>query len=304
MGTDEHGRGVYVDHRKFHGDEAFETEAAGAKAGLNPMFGEWSQRFDFAPVPHRGTGGPVRQAFKETIRAELTNKFVFWGEVQVVITLYLDVQTVLETSETADVDNYAKAILDALKGPEGIIIDDTQVQALTISWIDSHKTYFEVEVRGSVDDFFTKPLRFFEMPDGLFYPQPTHAWDPAGSKPYTDFDHFAGLTITEMMAGSKRHIRHVLRQAGQTRLEASRNSTYFETQLRGFHRSRLADTGYELVAIADWRARRTAWADQDQEKSKFLTEMAEGHRASMNNLAAALAAMKKASRKPSDRKGG
>lgn len=292
-----------MDQREFHGDEAFATEEAGAKAGLNPMFGGWSQRFDFAPVPHRGTGGPARQAFQDAIRGQLTNKFVFWCEVQVIITLFLDVQTVLETSETADVDNYAKSILDALKGPEGIIIDDTQVQALTISWIDSHETYFEVEVRGTVDDFFTKPLRFFEMPDGLFYPQPTHAWHPAGPKPYTELDHFGGLTITEMMAGGKRHMRHVLRQAGQTRLQASRNSTYFETQLRGFHRSRLADSGYELVSSREWRAARAAWAEKEPDKSKFLTETAERHRASMENLAAALAAAEKSGRRPSGAKG-
>lgn len=285
-----------MDERQFHGDGAFETEAAGAKAGFNPMFGGWRQRFDFAPVPHRGTGGPARQAFQDAIRAQLTNKFVFWGEVQVIITLFLDVQTVLETSETADVDNYAKSILDALKGPQGIIIDDTQVQALTISWIDSHEVYFEIEMRGSVDDFFTKPLRFFEMPDGLFYPQPTHAWDPAGPKPYTDLDHFGGLTITEMMAGGKRRMRHVLRQAGQTRLQASRNSAYFETQLRGFHRSRLADSGYELVLSGEWQARRTAWAEQEPVKSMVLTEMAERQRAAMEGLAPALAAAEKPGR--------
>jgi len=287
-----------VEEREFHGDEAFETEAAGAKAGLNPMFGSWSQRFDIEPVPHRGTGGPVRRAFQDAIRAQLTNKFVFWGEVQVIITLFLDVQTVLETSETADVDNYAKSILDALKGPEGVIIDDTQVQTLTFSCIYSQVTFFDIFMHCSVDDFFTKPLRFFEMPDGLFYPQPTHAWNPAGPKPYTDLDHFCGLTITEMMAGAKRHMRHVLRQAGQTRLQASRNSAYFETQLRGFHRSRLADSGYELILAGEWRARRTAWADQEPAQSKFLTEMAGRHRASMENLAVALAAAEKPGRKP------
>jgi len=72
-----------ISRREFHGDEAFEIEAAGAKAGINPMFGGWSQRFDFAPVPHRGTGGAVRRTFQDAIRAQLTNKFAFWGEVQV-----------------------------------------------------------------------------------------------------------------------------------------------------------------------------------------------------------------------------
>lgn len=278
-----------LDQREFHGDEPFEIEAAGAKAGINPMFGEWRQRFDFAPVPHRGSGGPVRRAFQDAIRAALTNRFVYWGEVQVVITLYLDVQSVLETSETADVDNYAKSILDALKGPDGLLIDDTQVQALTISWIDSHETYFEVEIRASPDDFMIKPVGFFEMPDGLFYPQPATFWDLAGPKAATELDRFAGLTIAEMMAGGKKHMRHVLRQAGQTRLEASRNSAYIETQLRGFHRSRLADSGFDMTPIADWRAERKAWAERAPDKAKFLDEMAAKHRKSTDRIATTLA---------------
>jgi Holliday junction resolvase RusA-like endonuclease len=61
----------------------------------------------------------------------------FSNEIHLEITLHVDVQTVLETDEAADLDNYAKAILDGLKGPNGIMIDDT-VQALTISWIDGY----------------------------------------------------------------------------------------------------------------------------------------------------------------------
>ena len=278
-----------MDQRELHGDKPFEIEAAGSKAGLNPMFGEWRHRFDFAPIAHRGSGGSARQAFQEAIRAELINQFVYWGELQVVITLFLDVQTVLETSETADVDNYAKSILDALKGPHGIIIDDTQVQALTISWIDSHATYFEVEIRSSPDDFMIKPVAFFEMPDGLYYPQPTKFWDTAGPRPATDFDQFAGLTISEMMAGGKKHMRHVLRQAGLTRLQASRNSAYIETQLRGFHRSRLTDSGFDMTSIADWRAERKSWADRAPDRAKFLDDVVAKHRESIERLTATLA---------------
>lgn len=278
-----------MDDQELHGDEPFKIEAAGALAGINPMFGEWSQRFDFAPVSHQGMGGPARREFQDRVRAQLTNRFVYWGEVQVTITLFLDLQTVLETSETADVDNYAKAILDALKGPDGILIDDTQVQSLTVSWIDSHNTYFEVAIRSSPDDFLIKPVSFFEMPDGLFYPQSLTIWDVAGPTPASDLDHFAGLTISEMMAGGKRHMRHVLRQAGLTRLEASRNSAYIETRLRGFHRSRLAESGFEQVPLADWRAQRTAWAESGAENATFLTEMAAKHKVAVDQMATAAA---------------
>lgn len=41
----------------IHSEEDVSTEAAGAKAGINPMFGEWRQRFDFPPVPTGGRAG-------------------------------------------------------------------------------------------------------------------------------------------------------------------------------------------------------------------------------------------------------
>lgn len=271
----------------IHREEDLAIEAAGTKVGINPMFGEWRQRFDFPPVPHRGTGGSARAAFQAAIRAAMTNKFIYWGEVQVVITLYLDVQTVLETSETADVDNYTQGILDAIKGPDGILIDDTQVQALTVSWIDDHETWFEIEIRSSPDDFMIKPVRFFEMPDGLYYPQASAFWDKAGPAAASKLDHYAGLTISEIMSAGKKQLRHALRQKGATRFKAAQMSAPMETQLRGFHRSRLFDAGYDLVGLAEWRAQRTVWAEANAEHAGLLDEMAKTHGALVKELGAA-----------------
>jgi hypothetical protein len=99
-------------------EDALSIEKAGSDAGLNPMFGEWQHTFPFAPVPY-GDGGAKRAAFRAAILAQLKNRWIYSHEIQLEITLNLDVQTVLETSETADLDNYAKAILDGLKGPGG-----------------------------------------------------------------------------------------------------------------------------------------------------------------------------------------
>jgi hypothetical protein len=59
----------------------------------------------------------------------------------------------LETSDTADLDNYAKSILDGLKGPDGILLDDTQVQTLIISYIDNYERegpFFDVSIGSAV----------------------------------------------------------------------------------------------------------------------------------------------------------
>lgn len=206
----------------MHFDEAIEHERKGADLGLNPMFGDWQHRFDFAPVSY-AAGGAKRASFRKAIQEELKNRFLHTNEVRVEIILHLDVQTVLETDETADVDNYAKAILDGLKGPGGILLDDTQVQALTIYWIDSHsqeETYFEVSISGSPDDFMLKPLEFYEMPDGLWYPYGRRMWSDGGQKDQSDRNHYAGLLILETMSKVKRNARHLLRKSGMDRLTA------------------------------------------------------------------------------------
>jgi hypothetical protein len=137
--------------------DALSMERAGSDARLNPMFGEWQHAFPFAPVPY-GDGGAKRAAFRSAIQAQLQNRWIYSHEIQLEIMLNLDVQTVLETSETADLDNYAKAILDGLKGPQGIMFDDTQVQSLAISWLDTYDVpSFAVSVRAPPDDFLLKP---------------------------------------------------------------------------------------------------------------------------------------------------
>jgi hypothetical protein len=72
-------------------DEPFHREAAGAKAGINPMFGEWQRKFEFAPVPH-GDGGSKRSAFQKQILANLTDaRWMYSNEVRLEIVLYLDI---------------------------------------------------------------------------------------------------------------------------------------------------------------------------------------------------------------------
>jgi hypothetical protein len=36
----------------------------------------------------------------------------------------------------ADLDNIVKPLLDAVTGPDGVMIDDNQVQSLRVSWLD------------------------------------------------------------------------------------------------------------------------------------------------------------------------
>ena len=68
--------------------------------------------------------GAARRAFTEAVHAQLINRFLFSNLIEVIINLQLDTQMVMESDAYGDVDNYSKSINDAMKGRDGIFIDD------------------------------------------------------------------------------------------------------------------------------------------------------------------------------------
>jgi len=116
-------------------DESWELENRGYQQGINPFFGRFFIKFDFAPVPYES---PNRSKFHSQVKRSFEkNKYVFSGEVKVNYTLYLEEQQRLETPDLADLDNYLKLLNDCIKGHGGMIIDDCQIQSLSINWIDT-----------------------------------------------------------------------------------------------------------------------------------------------------------------------
>jgi len=241
-------------------NDPYDRERNGANAGLNPMFGDWQHRFDIAPVPY-GDGGAKRADLRRAMQAQLTNKFFYSREVRLEITLHMDVQSILETSDTADLDNYAKVILDGLKGPGGILLDDAQVQTLIVSWLDTTEPpHFDISISSSPDDFILNPVSFYEMPDSLWYPVSRRMWSKGGTEDESDCNHYAGLLIHELMSSAQRSVRHTLRQAGSDRLRAYQGAVYLSSSLRGFHKSRI-DEGFDKHELKNWRSAFAAWKE-------------------------------------------
>ena len=233
-------------------DEPFEIEARGAAEGIDPMFGEWRQKFDLEPVSYSNPG-PARAAFKQAIRDQLKSKFVFVGEVRLTITLYLDEQKMLETPAYGDLDNHAKQLLDSIKGYGGLFIDDCQVQRLDISWIDvPHGAHFEIEIRSGPDDFLPEPFKLYEMPDGLYYPLSSQVWTQSGLIEAGDKSIGIMAETLAAMTTAKKALRHQLRQDGAPQFRAFQFGKYVTPILMGFHRSRVVDSGYELISRASW----------------------------------------------------
>ena len=75
---------------------------------------------------------------KAKVHERLTNKYVFVGDISLRVVLYLDEQKMLERPSYGDIDNHAKQLLDTIKGHGGLLINDSQVQHIDISWIDVH----------------------------------------------------------------------------------------------------------------------------------------------------------------------
>jgi hypothetical protein len=197
----------------------------------------------------------------------------------------------LETDETADFDNYAKAILDGLKGPRGILFDDTQVQALGIHWLDSYgrdKSHFTVSISGSPDDFMLKPVKFYEMPDGLWYHHGRLMWSDGGEDEQSDRNHYAGLLILEVMTEAQKRTRHMMREAGQDRLRAYQRGRYIGSSARGFHRSRI-DDGFAAHPRNAWREAFEAWRAKNSAEFAELDSLIEGVRENHASMAGLLA---------------
>lgn len=99
---------------------------------------------------------------------------ILTSDVQVEIAWYINEDERYETDRSADADNIIKPIVDALTGPEGIIVNDCQVQSITSYWLDRFKfpEHIEIQIKYQSDAFFFKKnsLSFIRIKDGLCLP--------------------------------------------------------------------------------------------------------------------------------------
>jgi len=103
-----------------------------------------------------------------------TNKipYLFSGEVSVSIELCLSAAKRYETDKSSDIDNVIKPLLDALSGPDGIMVDDHQVQDIQCYWTETEGgERTEVTIRDIWNDHVKKDKLFFvHVGRHLYYP--------------------------------------------------------------------------------------------------------------------------------------
>lgn len=77
-----------------------------------------------------------KQELTQAIQRELSQfKWLISGSVQIEFAWYLHSIQRQETDKVGDIDNITKPILDALTGPDGILIDDSQIGSVHTFWM-------------------------------------------------------------------------------------------------------------------------------------------------------------------------
>ncbi|AWI88462.1 MULTISPECIES: RusA family crossover junction endodeoxyribonuclease [unclassified Methylobacterium] len=99
-----------------------------------------SFRLNDAPLSKQGKKQRREGLLKST--SEELNKipFLFSDDVEITIELFLHEQNRYETDRSADIDNVVKPLLDVMTGPNGLMIDDNQVQSIRNFWVDTDES--------------------------------------------------------------------------------------------------------------------------------------------------------------------
>lgn len=137
-----------------------------------------------APVSFQATASR-KAALVSTVRSLVSPcRYLLTDDVTVQIRLHISARARYESNGSSDVDNIVKPILDALCGPDGILVDDCQVQALTCYWtgglLDPKDESVDVDLTFDPDAYLPKSvLQFLHIENALYFPIP--AGDPTST---------------------------------------------------------------------------------------------------------------------------
>ncbi|OEU66353.1 MAG: hypothetical protein BA863_16070 [Desulfovibrio sp. S3730MH75] len=189
------------------------------------------------PVSSQGS-----RSKKDTLTEKLRNTtksipILLTGDVSIEILWFVNEVERYESDKTADVDNILKPILDALCGPEGILINDCQVQHVVSSWVDRYDEmeHIEISISYEPDAWFEKEsIVFVQLENALCMPLAKNL-EPECLK--------ISLDIFEMQLQSRNRI-------------FERGGTYYQARSvmsiqRLFHRTRVG--GFEVKKIEELR---------------------------------------------------
>lgn len=143
-----------------------------------PASGNIEFEIPFGPVSLQAESRR-KAAARENFRRSLPNtKFLLSGDVKIDIEWLVHERARYESDVAPDIDNILKPLMDVLCGPDGILIDDNQVQSLTCSWIDwtTDNQHLRLHIGFDPDAFVSKDgLTFVEFEKCLCMPMNKNA---------------------------------------------------------------------------------------------------------------------------------
>ena len=168
-----------------------------------PEFGELQFELPIAPVSQQAS-----RAAKDALVAHIRSvtaplKYIFDSEVQIDIQWFIHERLRWETDTSPDVDNIIKPLLDGLCGPDGILVDDCQVQSIMSSWLNWHSDDQKLNIRIKCypNHFMMKAgLYFVRFQNALCYPVPAEVVEKGGLETWLDVIEKALQTRDELEA--------------------------------------------------------------------------------------------------------
>jgi Holliday junction resolvase RusA-like endonuclease len=112
-----------------------------------PQDGELS--FTLALGPASVQGGKVKKdaLLEEVLRQTRDFQYLLTGDMALDIEWMIHEHERYETDRSPDIDNIWKPLIDSFCGPQGVLIDDCQVQSVAMRWIDWTFDRQEINVR-------------------------------------------------------------------------------------------------------------------------------------------------------------
>ena len=155
-------------------DEELIRDLESFERGESPSpFGELTIQLERGPVSQQSARAR-KDEMATALRASFDKyQFYLTGEIQLELEWLIHARVRYESDRAADVDNILKPTLDALTGPDGIMIDDCQIQAVTSAWMDwtLDSERLTLRFRHGPDDYIPRSaLAFVDIGWNLFMP--------------------------------------------------------------------------------------------------------------------------------------
>ena len=141
--------------------------------------GEIYLDIDISPVTLQSKNTQRKEELKKAVRSALSRlNYVLSGDVSFHLTWQLHEQKRLETSNSSDLDNILKPLIDSCCGIDGVLIDDNQLDDVHVQWVnyydyDNDKVIITLNFNPS-ETIQKAKLVFVEVDKDLYLPITKH----------------------------------------------------------------------------------------------------------------------------------